>query len=57
MQALFSRSDEGNLDGLNLIKGEIKKFKLEDKSFKIPHMGWNKVNFVEEVNSKKTFSK
>ena len=47
MQALFSRSDEGNLDGLNLIKGEIKKFKFEDKTFKIPHMGWNKVNFVE----------
>ena len=47
MQALFSRSEEGNLVGLNLIKGEIKKFRFSDKSFKIPHMGWNKVNFVD----------
>jgi len=29
MQALFPRSTEGKLDGLNLIKGEIKKFKFE----------------------------
>ena len=50
MQALFSRSEEGNLVGLNLIKGEIKKFKFSDKSFNmvlIYHMGWNKVNFVD----------
>ena len=28
MQALFSRSEEGNLVGLNLIKGEIKNLDL-----------------------------
>jgi len=47
MQALFSRSEEGNLGGLNLIKGEIKKFEFKDKNFKVPHMGWNEVNFVK----------
>jgi glutamine amidotransferase len=47
MQALFSRSAEGKLDGLNLIKGEIKKFKFQNKSFKVPHMGWNEVKFTK----------
>lgn len=44
MHALFSKSEEGNLKGLGLIEGEVKKFKKNDK-FKIPHMGWNHVNF------------
>ncbi len=47
MQALFSRSEEGKLEGLNLIKGQILKFNFNDKKFKIPHMGWNTVDFDE----------
>ena len=40
MQLLGSFSEEGNLDGLNLIPGQIKKLKKE-KCKIIPHMGWN----------------
>lgn len=45
MQALFTKSEEGKLKGLNLIKGNIKKFNFKEKKIKIPHMGWNQVNF------------
>jgi len=43
MQLLFSVSFElGINDGLNLIPGEIVAF---NSSVKVPHMGWNKVEF------------
>ena len=45
MQALFPKSEEGELSGLNLIKGKIKKFQFDNKKLRVPHMGWNKVNF------------
>ena len=41
MQILFKKSEEGNKNGLDLIPGEVKKFK--NIRFKIPHMGWNKI--------------
>jgi glutamine amidotransferase len=45
MQVLFSVSFElGINDGLNLIPGEIVAF---DSSVKVPHMGWNKVDFMK----------
>ena len=50
MQALFHESDEGNLKGLGIIDGKIKKFISHDKSFKVPHMGWNGVNFINQNN-------
>ena len=53
MQALFTKSQEGKLKGLNIIKGEIKKFNFEEKNFKIPHMGWNKVKFNNESKFEK----
>ena len=43
MQLLFSNSEEfGNHKGLNIIEGEVVKFKVDKK---IPHMGWNKIFF------------
>lgn len=39
MQLLASQSEEGELKGLNLIRGDVVKFK--SKSLKVPHMGWN----------------
>ena len=50
MQALFKKSEEGKLDGLNLIDGQVFKFQSPKKNFKIPHMGWNKVNFKKGNN-------
>ena len=41
MQLLGLRSDEGDINGLGWIDAETKKFKLYDRKYKIPHMGWN----------------
>ena len=41
MQLLFSSGEEyGTVDGLGLIKGVVKKLKLNGQ-LKIPHVGWN----------------
>lgn len=45
-QLLFEESEEGKpVPGLGWIKGNIKKFNIQDKStgLKVPHMGWNYV--------------
>lgn len=39
--------EDGEANGLGLIKGLIDKFSIEDKSLKIPHIGFNRVNFKE----------
>lgn len=44
MQLLFSYSEEGFAELLNIIPGEIKHFTPE-KDKTIPHMGWNSVTF------------
>lgn len=45
MQLLAQGSDEGQLAGLGLIPGRVRRFRFEgDQSqLKIPHMGWNQV--------------
>lgn len=44
MQLIFSHSDEDNgVDALNIIPGKVRLFQFDDKSIKIPHMGWNSV--------------
>jgi glutamine amidotransferase len=48
MQLLGNRSEEGTLSGLSLIPFECKKFIFEDKSLKIPHMGWDIVDFKKQ---------
>ena len=49
-QIIFSHSDEGNTDCLNLVKGEIKHLStllpdIKEKGLKVPHMGWNNLEF------------
>lgn len=46
MQALFERSEEGNIEGLGIFPGEVKRFRLPPE-FKVPHMGWNTVRFTQ----------
>lgn len=46
MQALFEHSEEGNVSGLAIFPGEVKRFRRPPE-FKIPHMGWNTVTFVQ----------
>lgn len=45
MQLLGDKSEEGSLPGLSLIPFECKKFKFNDNTLKIPHMGWDTVHF------------
>lgn len=46
MQLLFDKSYEfGEYNGLGLIEGKIIKF--IDKTLKIPHIGWNKINIIK----------
>lgn len=49
MQLLFERSFEyGEYEGLGLIKGEVKPISgVIPASLKIPHIGWNALNFSE----------
>ena len=45
MQMLFDKSFEyGEHDGLGLIKGKVKPI-IAPKEFKIPHIGWNSLEF------------
>jgi imidazole glycerol-phosphate synthase subunit HisH len=46
MHLLFDSSEEGVERGLKLIPGKVRKFLPEDKSVKVPHMGWNTVRGV-----------
>ena len=46
MQALFERSEEGNVSGLGVFPGVVQRFQLP-RELKIPHMGWNTVRFVQ----------
>lgn len=48
MQLLGDKSEEGHLPGLSLIPFECIRFKLDDSDLKIPHMGWDIVNFKQE---------
>lgn len=44
MQLLTSHSEEGQVDGLNLIPAQTKRFQFEASvGLKVPHMGWSDV--------------
>lgn len=46
MQLLFERSEENGLtEGLALLPGEVRRFRGEN--YKVPHMGWNKLEFLQ----------
>jgi imidazole glycerol-phosphate synthase subunit HisH len=45
-QMLFEHSEEGNTQGLGVLKGCVKKFSglSHSGALKVPHMGWNQVH-------------
>jgi imidazole glycerol-phosphate synthase subunit HisH len=46
MQLLFEESEEnGHTKGLGLLPGSVRRF--PGKTYKVPHMGWNKLEFVK----------
>ena len=47
MQALFECSEEGDGRGLGVFPGVVRRFRLPP-SYKVPHMGWNPVRFVQQ---------
>ena len=49
MQLLFDYSEEGDVEGLGILKGKIKKFPLM-KDLKIPHMGWNSIDYSKKCD-------
>jgi glutamine amidotransferase len=46
-QIILSHSQEGDTETLGLIDGDCVKFAFDDKSLKIPHMGYNGVKSVQ----------
>ena len=44
MQLLFEKTEEGNVKGLGIIKGYVKKF---SEKVKVPQMGWNTLENLE----------
>ena len=50
LQLLFDHSEEGNVDGLGILPGKVKRFpqaRMVDAAgnkLKVPHMGWNEVH-------------
>lgn len=53
LQMLFERSEEGDVAGLGILPGTVRRFppeKMHDArgiSLKVPHMGWNNVEQAE----------
>ncbi len=45
MEMLFNSSQEGTHDGLKIIDGQV--LMLDRKRVKVPHMGWNNIQFVK----------
>lgn len=48
MQLLGRKSEEGKLSGLNLIPFDNIKFRLDDTDLRVPHMGWDIVDFNQD---------
>jgi glutamine amidotransferase len=52
MQLLFEESEEnGPTKGLGLLPGKVRRFPgttAEAETYKVPHMGWNRLEFVQD---------
>ena len=49
MQLLGRRSEEGRLSGLGLIPFDNVRFQVENQNLKVPHMGWDIVEFKKDI--------
>ncbi len=49
LQVLFSESVEfGRCRGLDVLRGKVVRFELEDQTLKVPHMGWNEIKIQKD---------
>lgn len=46
MQLMYEESEEGNVKGLSILKGKVKRFPDMD-SLKVPQIGWNNLNLIK----------
>ena len=46
IQVLFEHSEEDDVDTLGIFKGQVKCFAVS-KELKVPHIGWNQVEFAD----------
>lgn len=51
MQLLMSKSEEGGVNGLNLIEGDVESL-VKNKIYTVPNIGWKQVKFNDERLSK-----
>lgn len=50
MQLLFDESEEfGPVRGLGILPGRVVRFKFDDATRKVPHMGWNQIRKTQTV--------
>ena len=56
LQMLFDESEEGDVQGLGIFRGNVKRFKSFN-NIKIPHMGWNAVHLEQDSPLFKGISK
>jgi len=57
MQMMAKSSEEGEIDGLDWVKGEVKHFKHHtNKKLDVPHMGWNNINIQNDTHLFNGFS-
>jgi glutamine amidotransferase len=46
LEMLFNCSQEGTFEGLKIIDGQV--LMLDKKKVKVPHMGWNNIQFIKQ---------
>jgi glutamine amidotransferase len=51
MEMLFNRSEEGRLEGLKILDGDV--VMLPKGKVKVPHMGWNNLNIIAKKKGSK----
>ena len=47
LQISLNRSEEGNVETLGLIPGQVRRFRMHNTELKVPHMGWNDVQITQ----------
>lgn len=47
LQLLFERSEEGDVDGLGVIPGTVRRLAVPD-TLRLPHMGWNQLQWQQD---------
>ena len=47
LQISLDHSEENDTRTLGLVPGEVRRFRLDDPTLKVPHMGWNAVRVVK----------